>query len=79
MGEGPTEQLEIRFSSYVGASPSDMSVSQIKQAVGDLLDRRKVEPWDEVRRQLNQKLTGWRNYFCQGATSLAYHNVDVIE
>ena len=61
---------------YIGASPSAKSMSQIKEAVSDLLDRRNVEPWEEVQRKLNQNLTGWRNYFSLGATSLAYHNVD---
>ena len=60
----------------MGASPSLESESRIKQDVSELLDRRKVEPWEKIGDQLNQKLEGWKNYFNFGRTSRAYHNVD---
>lgn len=61
---------------YLGYSPSDKSVGRMKQKVGELLDRRNVAPWEEVCQKLNQKLRGWRQYFCCGATYRAYRAVD---
>jgi len=61
---------------YIGYSPSKKSVSRIKQKVGELLDRRNGAPWEEVCRELNQKLQGWRQYFSIGSTSRAYRAVD---
>jgi RNA-directed DNA polymerase len=62
--------------SYIGYSPSNKSVAQIKKNVGDLLAPSNVKPWDEVRERLNQKLTGWRAYFNCGSTAKAYRAVD---
>jgi RNA-directed DNA polymerase len=61
---------------YLGYSPSKKSVGRIKQKVGELLERRNVAPWAEVRQKLNQKLQGWRQYFRIGAKSQAYRAVD---
>jgi len=61
---------------YLGYSPSQKSVSRIKQKVGELLDRRNGAPWAEVCRKLNQQLHGWRQYFSVGSTSRAYRAVD---
>ena len=61
---------------YRGYSPSKKSVRRIKQKVGELLDGRNVAPWEEVCRQLNQMLQGWRQYFRIGSTSRAYRAVD---
>jgi RNA-directed DNA polymerase len=61
---------------YLGYSPSQKSVSRIKQKVGELLDRRNGAPWEEVCQKLNRKLQGWRQYFSVGATSKAYQAVD---
>ena len=61
---------------YLGYSPSQKSVSRIKQKVGELLDRRNGAPWAEVCRKLNQQLQGWRQYFSVGSTSKAYRAVD---
>jgi RNA-directed DNA polymerase len=61
---------------YIGYSPSKKSVEQIKQKVGELLERRNVAPWEDVCRKLNQKLGGWRQYFSIGTTSRAYRAVD---
>ena len=49
---------------YLGYSPSDQSVERMTQKVGEWFDRRNVTPWEEVCRQLNQQLRGWRQYFC---------------
>jgi RNA-directed DNA polymerase len=61
---------------YMGYSPSKKSVARIKEKVGELLDRRNGAPWEEIRQELNQKLSGWRQYFSIGATSRAYRAVD---
>jgi len=61
---------------YIGYSPSKKSVANIKETVGKLLVPSNVKPWEEVRKQLNQKLEGWRTYFCCGSTAKAYRAVD---
>jgi RNA-directed DNA polymerase len=44
--------------------------------VGDLLTRRNVAPWPEVKDQLNAILRGWSNYFCCGSRYLQFRAVD---
>ena len=61
---------------HIGYSPSAKSVSRIKQKVGELLERRNVAPWEEIRDQLNRKLEGWKQYYNCGAKSKAYRAVD---
>ena len=56
---------------YIGYSPSQKSVSRIKQKVGELLDCRNGAAWEEVRQKLNGKLQGWRQYFHVGSTGRA--------
>ncbi len=46
---------------YIGYSPSQKTVSRIKQKVGELPDRRNAAPCEEACRQLNRKLQGWRH------------------
>src|SRR5438270_8631242 len=61
---------------YIGASPSNKSVSRLRQKVGDLLVRYNVTPWPEVRDHLNRILRGWSNYFGFGTRLMAYRAVD---
>lgn len=61
---------------YLGASPSKKSIQRFKAKVGDLLVPANVEPWDEVRDQLNSMLLGWSSYFSYGTTVSAYKHVD---
>jgi RNA-directed DNA polymerase len=61
---------------YIGYSPSQKSVSRIKQKVGELLDRRNMAAWGEICRKLNRQLQGWRQYFSCGSKSRAYRAVD---
>ena len=61
---------------YLGASPSRKSVQRVKDKIGDLLKPHHVEPWPEVRDQLNRVLRGWSNYFSHGARLAAYTGID---
>ena len=61
---------------YLGASPSRKSVQRVKHKVGDLLKPHHVEPWPEVRDQLNCILQGWSNYFSHGTRLAAYTAID---
>jgi RNA-directed DNA polymerase len=61
---------------YIGYSPSNKSVGQIKTKVGNHLVPSNVAPWEEVCERLNQILNGWRAYFGRGARSKAYRAVD---
>jgi RNA-directed DNA polymerase len=61
---------------YLGASPSRKSVQRVKDKVGELLKPRHVEPWPEVRDQLNRILRGWSNYFSHGTRLAAYTVID---
>jgi RNA-directed DNA polymerase len=61
---------------YLGASPSKKSVQRIKGKVGAILAPGNHAPWEEVRRQLNGLLRGWRSYFDYGSRQRAYEAVD---
>lgn len=61
---------------YIGYSPSNKSVNEVKKNVGDLLAPSNVKPWEEVSKRLNQTLVGWRTYFNRGSTAKAYRAVD---
>jgi len=61
---------------YIGFGPSNKSVGKITEKVSELLDRGVVKPWEEVRKQLNETLRGWKQYFNRGSTSAAYRAVD---
>jgi RNA-directed DNA polymerase len=61
---------------YIGFGPSNKSVGKITEKVSELLDRRAVEPWEEVRGKLNATLRGWKQYFNRGSVSKAYRAVD---
>ena len=61
---------------YLGASPSQKSVSRLRQKVADLLVSQNVAPWTDVRDDLNRILRGWSNYFGYGTRMKAYRAVD---
>jgi RNA-directed DNA polymerase len=61
---------------YLGASPSKKSVQRLKIKVGELLVPSNIDPWPEVRDELNRSLRGWSNYFGYGSRSKAYRSVD---
>jgi RNA-directed DNA polymerase len=61
---------------YLGASPSKKSVQRLKTRIGNLLMPSNIDPWPEVRDQLNRSLRGWSNYFGYGSRSKAYRSID---
>ena len=61
---------------YIGCSPSQKSVNRIKEKVGEHLKPGNVNPWEEVRDQLNQTLRGWKAYFGLGSPTKAYEVLD---
>jgi RNA-directed DNA polymerase len=61
---------------YIGYSPSQKSVNRIREKVGEHLAPGNVQPWEEVRDKLNQKLKGWKAYFGLGTPWKAYEVVD---
>jgi RNA-directed DNA polymerase len=61
---------------YLGASPSKISVSRLKQKVGALLRPSEKGAWPDVRNRLNALLRGWCTYFCYGTTMIAYRAVE---
>ena len=61
---------------YLGASPSKKSMQRFKTKVSETLVPANVEPWEDVRDQLNSMLLGWSHYFSYGATASAYKHID---
>ena len=60
----------------LGASPSRKSVQRVKDNVGEQLKPPHVEPWPDVRDQLNRILRGWSNDFGHGTRLAAYTAID---
>jgi RNA-directed DNA polymerase len=61
---------------YTAAQPSEKAIGKLKQGVYDLLQPSQVQPWEEVRDQLNAKLRGWKQYFSYGSLRKAYREID---
>src|SRR5258707_769506 len=69
-------RFEANGNWYLGASPSKKSVQRLKTRVGDLLVPSNIDPWPEVRDELNRSLRGWSGYFGYGSRGRAYRSVD---
>jgi len=61
---------------YMASRPAKKAIGKLKQAVYDLLQPSAVNPWEEVRDQLNRKLRGWKAYFSYGTLYKAYQEID---
>jgi RNA-directed DNA polymerase len=61
---------------YLGASPSEKSVKRAKTKVNEVLVPGNMQPWPEVRTQLNSLLRGWSAYFSYGTRSRTYRAID---
>ena len=63
--------------SYIGTKPAKKRVARLRDAIGELTDRRGTgKDTGEVVMQLNRMMTGWANYFCLGPVSRAYRAID---
>lgn len=62
--------------SYLAAQPAKAAVARLKAKVRAILRAGIVDPWEDVRRKLNQMLRGWVGYFSYGTRTLAYRAVD---
>jgi RNA-directed DNA polymerase len=62
---------------YLGARPSKKAMEQVRGKVSELLRRGRTEPWEVIRKQLNQFLQGWASYFAYGSPAASYRLVDI--
>ncbi len=62
---------------YFGLRPSKKAMGQFREAMGQSLRRGRIEPWAEIRDQLNAKLKGWMQYFTRGTSIQRYVQLDV--
>lgn len=61
---------------YLGARPSNKSLTRIKGKISDLLRPCETGAWPQVRNRLNRLLDGWSAYFGYGTLNAAYRAVD---
>ena len=52
---------------FIGASPSKKSVQKLKEKISDILRPGNMDPWPDVRDQINRLLRGWCGYFSPGS------------
>jgi RNA-directed DNA polymerase len=62
---------------YLGARPSKKAVSKARERISQILQRGRVERWEEIRVELNQFLSGWAGYFAYGRAYPAFHALDL--
>jgi RNA-directed DNA polymerase len=62
---------------YLGARPSKKAMSKARERVSQILQRGRVERWEEIRVELNQFLRGWAGYFAYGRVYPAFHALDL--
>jgi RNA-directed DNA polymerase len=62
---------------YLGARPSKKAMERVREKVSEILHRGRTEPWDVIRKELNQFLSGWANYFAYGSPRVSFRLVDI--
>jgi RNA-directed DNA polymerase len=63
---------------YLGTIPDKKRVQRICQAISDETGNDKTQlDVEEVVKKLNQKMSGWANYFCLGPVSKAYAAIEL--
>jgi RNA-directed DNA polymerase len=62
---------------YLGARPSKKAMERVRERVSDILYRGRTEPWEVIRKELNQFLSGWANYFAYGSPEVSFRLVDI--
>lgn len=61
---------------YMGAKPSETSVTRLKGKVRNLLNPSEKGAWPEVCDRLNRLLRGWCQYYCYGWSQPVYRGVE---
>jgi group II intron reverse transcriptase/maturase len=62
---------------YIGTRPSKKSVQRVVSSISEVTDRKMLLlQAEQVVGRLNEKLTGWANYFCLGPVSPTYRLLD---
>jgi RNA-directed DNA polymerase len=62
---------------YLGARPSKKAMERVREKVSAILYRGRTEPWEVIRKELNQFLCGWANYFAYGSPAVSFRLVDL--
>ena len=61
---------------YLGARPSKKAMSKARERVSQILQRSRVERWEQLRDELNQFLRGWAGYFAYGTSQPSFSTLD---
>jgi len=61
---------------YLGARPSKKAMSKARERVSQILQRGRVERWEQLRDELNQFLRGWAGYFAYGTSQPSFSTLD---
>ena len=69
-------QVSWKGERYVGFAPSKTRVRRLKKTLRGVLHPGNQAPIEEVVKQLNRKLRGWKAYFRLGARAKAYRAID---
>ncbi len=61
---------------YLGASASKKSRKQLRARIKTILRPSNMQPWPEIRDDLNAVLGGWANYFRYGSKSCSFRTTN---
>ena len=62
---------------YLGARPSKKAKEQAREKIRALLWRGRVEPWEQIRDELNRFLRGWARYFAYHSPTQTFRAIDM--